>query len=342
MTYGVCLKMNLKNDYLSKTEAFAKKHSLICGCGSAEPFYEYADILSRQVPFVNYGIEERTDPSLTLEGAKSLVALGLSYNAKYKAPDDGIPRARLSEGAVGEDYHTVMKKLLSSLAHELFDGTDEKYMFFCDTGPLSDCLVALRCSLGCMGRNNGIINKKFGSAFFIGYIITTAEIEPSPKADKLCSGCGKCVKACPSGALRSPSGFDHKKCVAYLTQKKGIIPDELKKYMGTYIYGCDICRRVCPLTPAPEASEGCAYPDIKKLLLLTDREFRALYGNTAIGWRGRRTIMRNALIALGNIGTEDAARLAAPFLESPHEDIRDAALWAYNSCKTHTEKALRR
>ncbi len=323
------IKMSLEN----KLAEFAAKYNLIYGCGSAEPFDEYRDILSKQVPFVSFAPEERIDPSLALKGAKSLIALGLSYNCRYGEPQGEELCARLSEGAVGEDYHLVMMRLLDELAGILFDNTEEKYLCFCDTGPLSDALVALRCGLGYAGLNRAVINDRFGSMFFIGYIITTAQLQPDPKPKSRCSGCGICIKNCPSGALKANGEFISERCVAYLTQKKGIIPDEFKPFMGTYIYGCDICRRVCPLTPRQAEAKGCAYLWIKELLSLTNKEFNALYGNTAIGWRGRRTIVRNALIALGNIGDKRGIELIKPFLNSENEDLRDAARWAERKMK---------
>jgi epoxyqueuosine reductase len=236
--------------------------------------------------------------------------------------------ARLSEGAVGEDYHITVMRLLTELGELLFSDGDDKYMCFCDTGPLSDALVAIRCGIGYAGLNHAVINERFGAMFFIGYIITTAELEKTEHTAKLCTDCGKCVKCCPSGALRSDGSFKYERCVAYLTQKKGIISDELKSVMGTYIYGCDICRRVCPLTPPPKSAEGCAYPEISGLLSMTNKEFKAIYGNTAIGWRGKRTIVRNALIALGNLRDKRGLELIKPFSEDSNEELRDAAQWA--------------
>jgi epoxyqueuosine reductase len=313
---------------INKIKKFATENGLIYGCGSAEPFYEYADRLARKVPFVSFTAEERIDPSITLSGAKSLIALGLSYNKIYSKKDNSILRATLSEGAVGEDYHLIMERLLSQLGEILFADTAEKYLCFCDTGPLADAAVAVRCGLGCFGLNHAVINDRFGAMFFVGYIITTAEIAATNKPENNCTGCGACVRACPSGALKADGSFDYSCCVAYLTQQKGVISDELKAFMGTFIYGCDACRRNCPLTPKGENSDGCAYPDIEELLSLTNKGFNALYGNTAIGWRGKRTIARNALIALGNLKQSDGLPLIEPFLSSESEELRDAALWA--------------
>lgn len=311
-----------------RLDSFAREQGIIYGIGTAQPFYEYRETLARAVPFVNYSVEERLDPSVTLAGAKSLIAIGLSYNNSYAAPANGELCAALSEGAVGEDYHLTVTRLLKELCTLLFSDTEYEYKYFCDTGPLSDSLVALRCSLGCSGLNHSVISPRFGSMFFIGYIISTAELEPTPKPPELCGGCGLCVKKCPSGALKADGSFDCTRCVAYLTQKKGIIEDEFKPFMGTYIYGCDICRRSCPQNPPKTPAEGCAYPHISDLLKMTNKSFDRQYGNTAIGWRGKRTIIRNALIALGNIGDVRALELLAPFKDSDSPELRDAALWS--------------
>ena len=321
--------MSLKD----KIEKFACEKGIIYGIGSAEPFYEYRDTLSRTVPFVKYTMEERMYPRLTLPEAKSLIALGLSYNHSYKPPLENSLYGTLSEGAVGEDYHLVMSELLKELGEILFKDTKYSYRCFCDTGPLSDGLVALRCSLGSAGLNHAVINEHFGSMFFIGYIITTACIEPTQQCTHLCNNCGACIKSCPSGALKEDGSFHGEICVAYLTQKKGIIPDSLKRTMGSYIYGCDVCRRVCPLTPAPEPAEGCGFPEIEQLLNLSNREFKDRYGNTAIGWRGKRTIVRNCLIALGNLGDERGIPLAEAFADNPAPELRDSAQWAIKQMK---------
>lgn len=328
--------MNTQNKFRDKIKKYAEAHSLIYGCGSAEPFYEYAETLTREVPFVSFTAEERLDPSVTLVGARSLIALGLSYNRVYGGAD-GLC-ARLSEGAVGEDYHLTMGRLLSQLGELLFADTAEKYLCFCDTGPLADAAVAVRCGLGSFGLNHAVINDRFGAMFFVGYIITTADIVPTDKPENRCTGCEACVRACPSGALRFDGSFDYRRCVAYLTQKKGIIEDELKPFMGTFIYGCDACRRCCPLTPKGEPADGCAYPDIEELLALSNKGFNALYGNTAIGWRGKRTIARNAIIALGNLKSKDGLRLVEPFLSSTSEDLRDAAIWAQKQILNNNQR----
>ncbi len=311
-------------------KAFADKHNLIYGCGSAAPFEQYRDILSVPVPFVGYSAEERIDPAKTLDGAKSLIALGLSYNNSYPEPKEGKLCARLSEGAVGRDYHLIMDGYLKELCALLSENSTEKYLPFCDTGPLSDGLVALRCNLGYNGFNHSVINDRLGTMFFIGYIITTAEIAPTPPVENKCTKCGLCAKSCPSGALGADGSFNAERCTAYLTQKKGIIPDELKPFMGSYIYGCDVCRRVCPLNPPQTAAQGCAYPIIADILNMTNRQFNEVYSESAIGWRGRRTIVRNAIIALGNIGDKRGLELIKPFLTDTNEDLKDAAKWAEN------------
>ena len=76
-----------------------------------------------------------------------------------------------------------------------------------------------------------------------------------------------------------------------------------------------------------------AYPEIEELLNLSNSEFQNRYGNTAIGWRGKRTIVRNAIIALGNIGDRRGIALAERFLTDNAEELRDAAAWAVKQMK---------
>ncbi len=60
--------------------------------------------------------------------------------------------------------------------------------------------------------------------------------------------CRICIDACPTGALLEPFVMRRDRCIAHLTYEapEPIAPDLWSK-MGKWIYGCDVCQRVCPM-----------------------------------------------------------------------------------------------
>src|SRR5690606_16297151 len=120
----------------------------------------------------------------------------------------------------------------------------------------------------------------------------------------------------------------------------GQVPVAFRQAMGNRIYGCDTCQQVCPqnrdLAELGDpgfvpASPWETHPDLLGLLSLSRREFRELYGRRASGWRGRKTLQRNALIALGNAGPDAAGavgRIGRLLTDDVRPEIRGAAAWA--------------
>jgi epoxyqueuosine reductase len=287
-------------DMKTKMKEFAEKNGILIGFGRAERFEEIESVLKNtDVPFVNYDVEQRVEPSLTLKGAKSLIAVALPYNKNYVPPDDEKVRAKISVAAVGEDYHTRLADIMQRFSAEFLAEYD--YMCFTDTGPLVDREVAKRCGLGFIGKNHSLINPKLGGMLFLGYIITTAEFDEYDKSvNQNCGKCRMCVDACPGGAIGDVFKFEN--CAAYVTQCKDELTQEQKKIMGEYIYGCDVCQKVCPYNSKkpPEVCED-AFPVIEEIMQMSNKDFKLKYKHTAAGWRGKKVIQRNATVVLENI-----------------------------------------
>lgn len=312
-----------------KLMALAEKLNIIAGVGSAEPFDVPKEVL-RDVPFVNFSYEKRTNPSLTMADAASLVCIGLPYNTIYGSVNDNRIRGAFSSGAVGEDYHITVMNKLEIIKKEIIG--DYSAMIFADTGPLIDREVALRCSLGYMGKNFSIINDKIGGMFFIGYMITDIPYEKWNvvsyyTSTEGCADCVNCIKACPTGAI-SKKGFDYRKCISYITQKTGVLSDAEAKSIGRQIYGCDVCQRVCVKNKFNFAENEYAYPDIEELLSISNREFNSIYKKTAAGWRGKKILQRNAVVALGNLRDKRALPVLEKLTEDLREEISESAKWA--------------
>lgn len=135
----------------------------------------------------------------------------------------------------------------------------------------------------------------YGSYVFLGTILTDQALDLPPRTrSSACVGCGKCLAACPGGAL-GENGVDLSRCLSELTQKKGDLTGEEAALVKAHplIWGCDTCQRVCPynthpaLSPLPEFREDLVDAlDRADLEGLTNRTFRDKYGDRAFAWRG--------------------------------------------------------
>ncbi|MCL4442346.1 MAG: tRNA epoxyqueuosine(34) reductase QueG [Firmicutes bacterium] len=298
-------------------------------------------------------IELRVDPERILPGARTIITAGISY-WQEEPQGDGLARGSLSRSAWGKDYHRILGNKLERLAGFTRDESGAAVKWFVDTGPPVDRALAVEAGLGWSGKNCALINPEFGSWVFLGQIYTELELEPDSGLAPDCGECDLCLKACPTGALREAHIIDPYRCISYLTQMKGFVPLQYRPLMETKIYGCDTCQAVCPANqaPRPGAPEFApeletVRPRLQELLHLSNREFKARFGESAAGWRGRTVLQRNALIALGNLKMPGAVADISVCLRDDRAVIRGHAAWALGeigdrSALRQLEEALRR
>ncbi len=86
--------------------------------------------------------------------------------------------------------------------------------------PVPDVIIdfgkaARACGLGHMGLSGKIVNKEYGPFMRYCFIITDMPLECDEEfSDNLCDGCGKCIGACPGGAI-DKNGLDSWQCSVY-------------------------------------------------------------------------------------------------------------------------------
>ncbi|WP_422484364.1 tRNA epoxyqueuosine(34) reductase QueG [Gudongella sp. DL1XJH-153] len=268
----------------------------------------------RSTEFEEDDLDLRLDPRKTMKGCKSIIVIGISYNLEYNHKTKVDIKGSLSKSSWGSDYHFVLKDKMESLVTEMKKNFDFDYKLFVDTGPLIDRELAYRAGIGYYGKNCSIINPDYGSFIFIGYILTDLELEIDYyQMESQCGDCTLCLDACPTGALEAPGILNPKICISYLTQTKELIPEELSSRMGIKVYGCDTCQSVCPKNKdihlsshqefSPSKTEGVI--DIKELAHMSKKEFKEKYGDMTGSWRGKTVLLRNAVIALENIGARN-------------------------------------
>jgi epoxyqueuosine reductase len=305
---------------------------------------------------MNYlGDARRGDPRLVLDGARSLIVVGLNYNSALPYSTElpvtrggDAPRGWISRYAWGDDYHEVLREKLEMVVANMRRQFTEPFeaRAYVDTGPVIERVAGKYAGLGWLAKNTCLINEGTGSWLFLGVIVTTLDLAPfipgeSPAPD-LCGNCRLCLDACPTQAFPAPYVLDATRCISYLTiELRGAIPEELRPPMGRAVIGCDICQDVCPwnrkspVTPLAafqprqvlgsrgEFSEGkqdtsLFAPELETLASLTQEEFSATFRGSAVKrakWRG---MVRNACVALGNSGVErnsDAHKRVVGLLE---------------------------
>ncbi|MBC8035834.1 MAG: tRNA epoxyqueuosine(34) reductase QueG [Rhizobiales bacterium] len=271
--------------------------------------------------------------------AKSAIMLALNYG------QDGNPLERLAERgngvisvyAQGADYHDVIKGKLKRLAQWLAHEAKADIKIFADTAPLMEKPLAARAGLGWQGKHTNLVSRELGSWFFIGAILTTAELpEDEPETDR-CGSCHACLDICPTKAFPAPYQLDARRCISYLTiEHKGHIAREFREPMGNRIYGCDDCLAVCPWNKfAQIASEAklkaradLVTPALTDLLKLDDAAFRAKFSGSPVKRTGRDRFLRNVLIAAGNSGDANLVASVEERLTDNSPLVRAMAVWA--------------
>lgn len=318
------------------------------GVTGAEPFHDLAPMLRRYYEegrssgFEHPFGEQRIDPGALLPGAQSIVSIAVPYRTRKTTAMRRPPGRRgvVSAYAWGRDYHPILKAKLLLIADllERASGRAIHSLPCVDTTPLVDRAVAQRAGVGFIGKNCMMITKAYGSWVFLGALLTDVRIEPRPLpiSTDSCGDCDLCLTACPTGALREPFVLDSQSCLSYLTQSKGIIATEYRAALGRRVWGCDTCQTVCPKNRvsllgneeafSPDAE--LSFPDLKRILTLSKREFTQEFGHTAAAWRGVHVWRRNAIIALGNMRDPEAPPLLLPLLFDARPEIRASAAWA--------------
>ncbi|PZF73547.1 tRNA epoxyqueuosine(34) reductase QueG [Taibaiella soli] len=302
--------------------SLAEKHSIIikqeaarlgfesCGIAVAQRLDEDARKLESwlskgfhgKMQYMENHFDLRVDPRKLVPGAKSVVTLLMNYFPSEEQQRDAPKIAKYSWGI---DYHYVIREKLNELLDFIRANIGEvDGRGFVDSAPVLERSWAVRTGLGWVGKNGNLLTKKNGSFFFIATLITDLELQPdAPFTTDHCGSCTRCLDACPTGAIVSPSLVDGSKCISYLTieLKDALIPDEFHSKMDGWMFGCDVCQDVCPWNRFAKPNHEPAFTPVPEILNLstsqwqemTDESFRRIFKNSPLKrskWQG---IQRN-------------------------------------------------
>ena len=298
--------MNYSQLIKQKAEKFGFQS---CGISKAEFLEEEAPRLEAwlnkgyhgEMKYMENHFDKRLNPTLLVDGAKSVISLSYNYFPKVKI--DEINNFKISKYAYGEDYHEVIKDILKGMVTELQEEIGEfGFRVFVDSAPVLEKAWARKSGLGWVGKNANLITKKHGSFYFLAEIICDLELEYDLPVTDHCGSCRACIDACPTQAIVSDRIVDGSKCISYATiELKNEIPDYFNGKMDDWIFGCDVCQDVCPWNrfSAPTLQEKFA-PNFQKLNFrknewkeLTQELFSEIFKKSAVKRTKFSGLMRN-------------------------------------------------
>jgi epoxyqueuosine reductase len=295
----------------------------------------------------------RADPKQILPKCKSILVLATPYHppSPSRRGAGGKVEAQIAAYASNLDYHDVLPTRMKELVQFIEEQVQGpvKNRWYTDTGPILERDLAQRAGLGWIGKNTCLINPKQGSYFLLSEIFLDLELEPdTPFITDHCGTCTRCIQACPTNCILPDRIIDARRCISYLTiELKDDIPVELRKKIGDWTFGCDICQMVCPWNRfAPQGDSAFVDkeppPSLTEELTLTPQAFNQRFKRSPIKRAKRRGYLRNVAVALGNIGDMHALPVLQNALNNEEPMIREHAQWAIEQISKRTNEHVSR
>lgn len=223
--------------------------------------------------------DKRLDPTLLVDGAKSVISLLLNYYPEEQQIEDTF---KISKYAYGQDYHFVIKEKLKELLHSIQTEIGEvSGRAFVDSAPVLDKAWAAKSGLGWVGKHTLLITPKVGSFNFVAELIIDLELQYDDAITDHCGTCTACIDACPTEAIVAPYVVDGSKCISYFTiELKDAIPTDMKGKFEDWIFGCDVCQDVCPWNRFSKAHREPLFNPHPELLSFSKKEWQEITAET--------------------------------------------------------------
>lgn len=304
--------LSIKNQIIEFSKSIGVEYIGFCRAEYTDDFIKrlnYSYHKNYNCEFQTTEVQKRINIKEYMEDAKTFISIALPY----KTIEINKSKPYFSKSSLGKDYHIVVKNKLKLIEDFLQNNYNAKTLSFVDTSPMHDREIAYMCGIGFYGKNSTLITEKYGSYVFLGEILTNIYIEPSTPMSSLCGSCDKCLKACPVGAIKKDYFIDANKCLSYITQKKDDLSEQEQTKLGLRIYGCDTCQDVCPFNHKAQISniEDFLPEDWNininedDFLNISNSQFNKTFKTTSAGWRGKKVLQRNLIIAMGNSGKKE-------------------------------------
>ena len=281
--------MSKKAVYAQSIKTEAKRLGFLsCGISKAEFLEEEAPRLESwlhqnkhgKMHYMENHFDKRLDPTLLVEGSKSVISLTYNYYIDKLQQDPNAPK--ISKYAYGLDYHYVIKDKLNQLLEFIKEEIGDVHgRAFVDSAPIMEKAWAKKSGLGWIGKNSNLITQKVGSFYFISELIVDLDLEVDHAVTDHCGSCTACIDACPTEAITEPFQVDGSKCISYFTiELKDNIPNEMKGKFDHWAFGCDICQDVCPWNRFSKQHSEPLFNPKPELLSMTKNDWEEITQET--------------------------------------------------------------
>ena len=234
-------------------------------------------------------IDKRVDPRLLVEGAKSIISVALNY---YPHKKQASHAPQFAYYAYGKVYHDVIRGKLKKLFEFISARQPELTgRYFSDSAPVLERFWAAQAGIGFVGKNSLLIIPGKGSFFFLGELIIDIELEYDSPIAENCGSCTRCLDGCPTSAIEEPYKVNANKCISYQTiENRGEISSYVAPRLKNYVFGCDICQKVCPWNRVSTPHNTMEFMpndsfmnlDLKKMLEMDEEEYREVFRGSAV------------------------------------------------------------
>ncbi|WP_299096110.1 tRNA epoxyqueuosine(34) reductase QueG [Winogradskyella sp.] len=280
--------MTNTSKYTQLIKAEAKRLGFLsCGVSKAGFLEEEAPRLESwlnknmngEMRYMENHFDKRLDPTLLVEGSKSVVSLLLNY---FPSQEQTANSYKLSKYAYGTDYHFVIKDKLKMLLAFIQDEIGEvDGRAFVDSAPVLDKAWAAKSGLGWIGKHSNLLTQRVGSFYFIAELIIDLELEYDTPVTDHCGTCTACIDACPTEAITEPYVVDGSKCISYFTiELKDNLPSDMKGKFDDWMFGCDVCQDVCPWNRFSKPHNEPLFNPHPELLSMTKKDWEDITEET--------------------------------------------------------------
>ena len=281
--------MSKKTQYTNLIKTEAKRLGFLsCGISKAEFLEEEAPKLESwlnqnkhgKMQYMENHFDKRLDPTLLVEGSKSVVSLTYNYFSEQLQHDSEAPK--ISTYAYGMDYHYVIKNKLNQLLEFIKEEIGDVHgRAFVDSAQILEKAWAKKSGLGWIGKHSNMLTQKVGSFYFIAELIIDLELEPDHAVTDHCGSCTACIDACPTDAITEPYKVDSSKCISYFTiELKENIPTEMGGKLDNWMFGCDVCQDVCPWNRFSKQHNEPLFNPKPELLSMTKKDWEEITQET--------------------------------------------------------------